>query len=79
MRLIDADALMEVIGRQKQSAVSVEYVKGIAFCAEKIIHAPTIDNPTKVIAEIKVDTDDILKRIKCPNCGAKMDKEVNNE
>lgn len=68
MRLIDAVALMDVISRQKQSAVSADYYKGIAFCAEKIAHAPTIeptaDRPYKAFAEIKVDTEEVVKRIK---------------
>lgn len=41
-RLIDADALMDATAKQKTSAVSAEYVKGITECVEKIINAPTV-------------------------------------
>ena len=42
MRLIDADALMDAIAKQKTSAVSAEYFKGVTECVEKITNAPTV-------------------------------------
>ena len=40
--LISRKAVLDAIAKQKTSAVSAEYVKGITECVEKIINAPTV-------------------------------------
>lgn len=76
MRLIDADVVMDAIAKQKTSAVSAEYFKGVTECVEKITNAPTVvikaleDRPTGewVLHNKNFKT---LQYHTCSNCGAR--------
>ncbi len=61
--LIRREDVIQAITRNYEQDFVLSNSDGTGLC-DIIAALPTADRPTKVIAEIKVDTDEILKRIK---------------
>lgn len=54
MRLIDADALLDFCANTTSKTID----------CNDIARFPSVEPPKKVVAEIKVDTDELMERIK---------------
>ena len=66
MRLIDADVLLEPIADCEERETCIGCPCRILDCEdfERVLKAaPTVELTNKVIAEVKVDTDEIMKRV----------------